>query len=57
MYVYALCEFEYGYTGEFYQRNDESGATEFFALDGTPLALESPYGYFVVETNVTPPWA
>ncbi len=56
MYTYALCEFEYGYTGQFYQRNDQFGATEFFDLVGTPLALESPYGYHILETEVTPPW-
>ena len=57
MYSYALCEFEYGYVGKFYQRNDEIGNTEFFSLVGDVLELIPPYGYFIVETNVTPPWA
>lgn len=57
MYTYALCEFEYGYNGQFYQRNDEVGNTEFFSLVGDVLELIPPYGYFIIETNVTPPWA
>lgn len=57
MYIYALCEFEYGYVGEFYQRNDELGNTTFFSLVGDLLILESPYGYHIIESNVTPPWA
>ena len=57
MYSYALCEFEYGYVGKFYQRNDEIGNTEFFSLVGDVLELIPPYGYFIVETNVIPPWA
>ena len=57
MYIYALCEFNYGYEGQFYQRNDELGITIFFSLTGDILDLISPYGYFIVETNVTPPWA
>ena len=27
MYIYALCEFNYGYEGQFYLRNDEFGNT------------------------------
>ena len=30
MYIYALCEFNYGYEGQFYQRNDEFGNNAFF---------------------------
>jgi hypothetical protein len=56
MYIYALCEFNYGYQGQFYQRNDELGNTTFFNLTGEMLELVPPYGYFIVETNVTPPW-
>lgn len=57
MFIYALCEFNYGYEGQFYQRNDEVGNTVFFSLSGDILDLISPYSYFIVETNVTPPWA
>ena len=57
MYIYALWEFNYGYEGQFYQRNDELGITIFFSLTGDILDLISPYGYFIVEPNVTPPWA
>jgi len=56
MYTYTLCEFEYGYVGQFYQRNDEAGNTVFFSLAGDILELISPYGYYVVETDVIPPW-
>jgi hypothetical protein len=56
MYTYTLCEFEYGYVGQFYQRNDEAGNTVFFSLAGDILELISPYGYYVVETDVTPYW-
>jgi hypothetical protein len=56
MYYYALCQFNYGYEGQFYQRNDDFGNTVFFSLTGEILDLVSPYGYFIVETNVTPPW-
>ena len=57
MYIYALCEFNYGYEGQFYQRNDELGITVFFSLTGDILDLTPPYGYFILETDVTPPWA
>jgi hypothetical protein len=57
MYIYALCEFNYGYEGQFYQRNDELGITVFFSLTGDILELTPPYGYFILETDVTPPWA
>ena len=57
MFIYALCEFNYGYEGQFYQRNDEVGNTVFFSLSGDVLDLNPPYGYFIVETNVIPPWA
>jgi len=56
MFTYALCEFQYGYNGQFYQRNDELGNTVFFSLVGDILDLIPPYGYFIVETDVTPPW-
>ena len=56
MYTYALCEFEYGYVGQFYQRNDEMGNTTFFTLVGDLFEIQSPYGYHIIETNVTPPW-
>jgi hypothetical protein len=56
MFTYALCEFQYGYNGQFYQRNDEFGNTVFFSLVGDILELIPPYGYYIVETDVTPPW-
>lgn len=56
-YYYFLCEFEYGYSGTFYQRNDETGHADFFDLDGKRLTLEGAYGYHVLESYVTPSWA
>ena len=56
MFTYALCEFQYGYNGQFYQRNDELGNTVFFSLVGDILELIPPYGYSIIETDVTPPW-
>ena len=56
MFTYTLCEFQYGYNGQFYQRNDEFGNTVFFSLVGDILELIPPYGYYIVETDVTPPW-
>lgn len=57
MYIYALCEFEYGYTGQFYQRNDEIGNTVFFSLVGDVLELTLPYGYYILQPDVIPSWA
>ena len=57
MYYYFLCEFEYGYSGRFYQRNDSTGNAEFLDLDGNLLTLTGAYGYHVVESYVTPSWA
>ena len=57
MYIYALCEFQYGYQGQFYQRNDEFGNTVFFSLTGEILDLIPPYGYAIIESNVIPPWS
>ena len=57
MYTYALCEFQYGYQGQFYQRNDELGRTSFFNLIGESLELIPPYGYSIIESDIIPPWA
>lgn len=56
MYIFALCVFEYGYSGHFYQRNDEYGNTSFFDLYGNTLDLIPPYGYFIMESDIIPPW-
>ena len=54
---YSLCEFEYGYTGQFYQESNENGLVRFVDLNGTTLELVPPYGYYVIENNLpTPIW-
>jgi hypothetical protein len=52
---YSLCEFEYGYEGQFYQESDENGFVRFIDLDCNVLELIPPYGYYVVEDNIPTP--
>ena len=55
---YTLCEFEYGYEGQFYQVEDENGFVKFVNMDGNDIELTPPYGYHVVnETPDLPAWA
>ena len=58
---YSLCQFEYGYEGQFYQicdLNSEIGFVKFSDLDGNTLEVVPPYGYYVVEDNIpSPTWA
>jgi hypothetical protein len=56
MYTYNLCEFEYGYTGQFYQRADEQGNATYTDLSGNEITLEGEYGYLIIEVNVIPNW-
>lgn len=51
---YSLCEFEYGYTGKFYQVI-ENGEVSFLNLDGSKLDLIPPYGYDIIEDDVVSP--
>lgn len=57
---YSLCQFEYGYEGQFYQICDlssEVGFVRFSDLDGNTIELIPPYGYYVIETDSpTPIW-
>jgi hypothetical protein len=54
---YTLCEFEYGYDGQFYQESDNNGLVRFVSLDGDTLELIAPYGYYVIDDNpITPDW-
>jgi hypothetical protein len=48
---YVLCQFQYGYDGTFYQKMDQFGISSFYDMDGNPLTLEAPYGYFVIDEN------
>ena len=53
--VYNLCQFEYGYEGQFYQLDNENGFLKFVDLNGNDMVLISPYGYYIVESNIPKP--
>lgn len=56
--IYYLCQFDYGYEGQFYQRSDINGSTVFFDLNGNVLELLAPYGYRIIDdVSVLPAWA
>jgi hypothetical protein len=57
MYTYNLCEFEYGYSGQFYQCSDEWGNPSYVDLSGNEIILEGEYGYVIIEVNVIPNWS
>jgi hypothetical protein len=58
MYTYILCEFEYGYTGQFYQEIDNGNVIRNTDLLGNTLILEGAYGAFVVNSEISAPdWA
>ena len=61
MYSYILCEFEYGYDGNFYQEIDNGGnLIRMTDMDGSTLDLDiaTPYGAKVINDNPTrPTWA
>ena len=57
MYIYTLCQFEYGYEGTFYQEcgSNGEGLYRYVDLDGNTLNLEGEYGYFVIDNNTPKP--
>ena len=60
MYIYTLCQFEYGYEGTFYQESgmNGEGLIRFTDLEGNTLNLEGNYGYNVIDNNPErPTWA
>ena len=66
MFYYILCEFEYGYSGQFYQEVDSNGyVVRMTDLDGNTLYFAqlgepyyTPYGANVVDANPEKPnWA
>ncbi len=58
MYTYILCEFEYGYTGQFYQEIDNGQVIRNTDLDGNTLVLENAYGAYVIDPEPPRPiWA
>lgn len=58
MYTYILCEFEYGYDGQFYQEIEYGNVVRNTDLLGNTLILENAYGAFVIEPEpMIPSWA
>lgn len=66
MFYYILCEFEYGYSGQFYQEVDLNGiVVRMTDLDGNSLNIPQsgepnfiPYGANVIDANPEKPtWA
>ena len=54
---YYLCEFEYGYEGQFYQVVDNGNLIGYVDLNNNQLILEGSYGYNVINTEpVIPSW-
>lgn len=54
---YYLCEFEYGYTGQFYQVVIDGNVIGYVDLDNNQLTLEGAYGYKLVSNEpVIPYW-
>ena len=53
---YYLCEFEYGYNGQFYQVLENNVLIKYIDLDCNDMILEGEYGYRIINTNPpTPP--
>jgi hypothetical protein len=56
--TYALCEFEYGYAGTFYQESGGGNVLRFLNTLGQEINLIAPYGYRVIDGDPTlPQWA
>lgn len=55
---YYLCEFEYGYSGQFYQKVENGNVIDYLDLDGNQIILEGVYGYnVIIKEPITPSWA
>lgn len=55
--TYYLCEFNYGYSGQFYQVSVNGDVINYVDLDGNQIILEGSYGYNVIVFEpVTPTW-
>ena len=58
MNTYILCEFDYGYVGQFYQEISNGELVRNADLDGNTLDLQGSYGARVINPNPEPPvWA
>jgi len=55
MYEYYLCEFEYGYVGQFYQEISNGQILRYVDLDGNTIILEGAYGYKLLDVNPEKP--
>lgn len=54
---YYLCEFEYGYSGQFYQVVYNGNVVNYVDLNNNELILEGSYGYNVINPEpITPSW-
>lgn len=55
---YYLCEFEYGYEGQFYQIISNGQVVRYTDLNGETLTLEGAYGCRIINSNPERPvWA
>ena len=55
---YYLCEFEYGYEGQFYQVVSNGQVLRYTDLNGNTLTLEGAYGCRIINSNPERPvWA
>jgi len=55
---YYLCQFEYGYSGLFYQVVENGNVIKYVDLDGNELVLEGSYGYGLLSHEaIIPSWA
>ena len=58
MEEYYLCEFEYGYEGQFYQVVSNGQVVRYTDLNGNTLTLEGAYGCRIINSNPERPvWA
>lgn len=58
MFSYILCEFEYGYEGQFYQEINQGLVIRYVDLDGNTLELTGEYGYKIINSEPERPlWA
>ena len=58
MYEYYLCEFEYGYEGQFYQELSNNQLVRYTDLDGNTITLVGEYGCRIINVNPNRPvWA
>lgn len=51
MNEYYLCEFEYGYNGQFYQEISNGQVVRYTDLNGNTLTLEGEYGCKIINLN------